>query len=161
MNIEEINLNRKNIKSILEYRYKEAWLKLINCEPKMRTYCKFKCKFYFEDYLMIKNVKHRTSMTKLRISAHRLAIETGRYCQPVRPLETRTCNHCINVIEDEYHFLMECTAYDKQRKILFNKIHSKCEQFIQLNSQDKFLYLLTSGYNVAKEVAVFICDNLP
>ena len=33
----------------------------------------------------------RSKLTKLRISAHSLAIETGRYCKPVVPSDRRFC----------------------------------------------------------------------
>lgn len=58
-------------------------------------------------------------MTRLRISAHDLKIETGRYSNQVR--EERTCSWCklvlgINVIENEQHFLFECDLYNIPRR---------------------------------------------
>ena len=49
-------------------------------EGKLRTYTTFKVHFGFENYLsVIGNFEHRRCLTKLKISAHRLHIETGRY----------------------------------------------------------------------------------
>ena len=75
----------------------------------MRTYIQFKSVFLYEDYLNIKNEKHCKALTHLRISAHTLAIERGRYIRPIIPPEQRLCTYCPNdKIEDEYHFLIEC-----------------------------------------------------
>ena len=50
-------------------------------------------------------------LTKLRISAHQLYVETGRYCNPVIPRENKFCFHCKNIVEDEKHFLLDCPLY--------------------------------------------------
>ena len=48
--------------------------------PKMRTYVKFKTVNKLEDYLIHTNdLNNRFSISKLRLSDHRLKIETGRY----------------------------------------------------------------------------------
>ena len=58
-----------------------------NQSNKMRTYRKVKKidNYRCEDYLhQVTNIRHRTTMTKQRLSNHRLAIETGRYMRPYR-----------------------------------------------------------------------------
>ena len=56
---------------------------------------------------LVQNFKYRQAVTKLRISAHRLPVETGRYNNV--PYNDRLCKHCgINEIGNEYHFLMSC-----------------------------------------------------
>ena len=71
----------------------------------------------FQNYLdFIDNRQHKAALTKLRISARRLHIETGRYKRydyNLRryintPREEPTCLVCVNEIEDEYHFPFEC-----------------------------------------------------
>ena len=49
-------------------------------------------------------------LTKLRISAHFLAIETGRYNNT--PKEHRFCKHCPTSVENEYHFILYCSKFD-------------------------------------------------
>ena len=47
------------------------------------------------------------AITKLRISAHRLPVETGRYCNV--PYDERICQHCnLNEVGNEQHYLMQC-----------------------------------------------------
>ena len=43
--------------------------------------------YKFENYLQIKDRKHKAALTKLRISAHKLHIETGRYRKYDRDLK--------------------------------------------------------------------------
>ena len=57
---------------------------------KLRCYKQFKNVFEFEKYLLfstsISNFKLRKVLTKLRISAHNLHIEMGRYKRPKKKL---------------------------------------------------------------------------
>ena len=76
---------------------------------KLRTYAKFKTTFNLKNYLLsIKCINSRILFTKLRISAHDLLIETGRYTKPKKtPVENnRFCKS--NKIEDEPHFIHHC-----------------------------------------------------
>jgi hypothetical protein len=59
-----------------------------------------KSNFGFEKYLdKIKNFEQRRTLTRFRISAHKLAIETGRY--KGIPRHDRICTRCTdNTIED-------------------------------------------------------------
>ena len=52
----------------------------------------------------------RSLLTKLRISAHFLAIETGRYNNT--PKEHRFCKHCPTSVENESHFILYCSRFD-------------------------------------------------
>ena len=50
---------------------------------KLRTYKLFKENFQLEYYLTaVATVRYRIALTKIRVSCHRLAIETGRYQKP-------------------------------------------------------------------------------
>jgi hypothetical protein len=76
---------KKISKNSLNRQIKEGFLELWKnqmkqySEGKLRTYTTFKVHFGFENYLsVIGNFEHRRCLTKLRISAHRLHIETGR-----------------------------------------------------------------------------------
>ena len=42
----------------------------------------------------VTNVRHRITLTKLRLSNHKLAIETGRYVRPYKKPEERICPIC-------------------------------------------------------------------
>ena len=60
-------------------------------------------------------------MTKLRVSSHRLEIEVGRWARPNRtPINERKCRYC-DKLEDEFHFLLECTQYVELMKQYIQK----------------------------------------
>ena len=51
----------------------------------------------------------------MRCSSHKLMIEKGRYLNLER--NQRVCSMCnLNDIEDEFHFILRCPAYNDLRK---------------------------------------------
>ena len=60
-------------------------------------------------------------ITKLRISAHRLQIEVGRYSRPKIQRQDRVCKSC-DVLEDELHFLLRCRNNQHEREKLFKDL---------------------------------------
>ena len=74
--------------------------------------------YAIEPYLLVcEKHKHRKALCRLRISAHDLQIERGRYANVAK--EDRKCRTC-SVVEDELHFLNDCTRYDLLRKRLLD-----------------------------------------
>ena len=75
---------------------------------KLRTFRKFKPTNDYENYLTnVRNINHRVAITKLRLSNHKLAIETGRYVKPYQPPDQRICPLCKTRLEDEEHVLID------------------------------------------------------
>ena len=76
---------------------------------KLRAYKLFKENFQLEYYLTaVATVRYRIALTKIRVSCHRLAIETGRYQKPTSlPINQRLCTLC-NQVEDEIHLICIC-----------------------------------------------------
>ena len=143
----------------LQSTYERDWLKYIQGEQrnsnKLRTYCKFKNKFVREEYLNMNLPLHkRKRFTKIRISAHDLKVEMGRYNRT--PLENRTCSVCAQ-IEDETHFMLHCIKNNNFRQQLFTKLHHYNPQQMLPDDQFKFLMTGSSGdHLVIKEVVKFI-----
>ena len=80
-------------------------------------------------------------------------IERGRYTQI--PSEFRLCILCdSNSIEDEKHFLFECSFYDDIRLAYFCTLEERCKEFITLPYQDKLKFLMSDG--VVKSTADFV-----
>jgi len=108
---------------------------------KLLTYRLLKTSYNDEKYLKIANIRHRTAITKLRISSHRLHIEKGRHNHI--PLEERICQYCnLNKIEDECHFIVDCTLYNNERNVLFENIQHMFPNFRFLNTTEKFIFLM-------------------
>ena len=82
--------------------------------------------YSFEHYLNIENDQHRKSITQIRLSSHRLAIETGRWQNILR--ENRLCKYCnLSAIETESHFLFECQNYIDERTSMHIFIKEKID----------------------------------
>ena len=122
-----------------------------NQSNKMRTYRKVKKidNYRCEDYLhQVTNIRHRTTMTKLRLSNHRLAIETGRYMRPYKKPNERICPLCKKEAEDEKHFLVSCPAYQEKRKSLFERLSREFKiPIAKMSTENIFLLLLNPPSN--------------
>ena len=89
------------------------------------------------------NSKLRKSLTRLRISCHRLFIETGRYSIPKIPVEDRLCKfYNLIQVEDEMHFLTVCPLYKQEREILYRIAAKGSKHFPNLSNSNKFIWLL-------------------
>ena len=63
-------------------------------------------------------MKYMIALCRLRISAHSIDMETGRH-QNI-PMENRICTNCrMNVLENEYHFLLVCHKFKDLRRKCF------------------------------------------
>lgn len=129
-------------------------------DGKLSTYLKLKNNFCFENYLnCVKDCNHRRALSRFRISTHRLQIETGRFTNT--PRSQRICQKCSSGdIEDEIHFLCSCQFFEEKRTDLFNLVSSKYHNFSNLNTLNKFIFLLSmEDTQVLTVVARFIIDS--
>ena len=142
-----------NMNDVLHRYYMEIWLHTVNREEgrngtrnKLRTYKLFKQEFAVEPYVKsIMNKSNRSILAKFRCGVAPIRIETGRYEKNYPPVENRTCYHCIDIVEDEYHVLMSCPVYNKERQELLNYVSSQDPTFHVLNNNNKFVYLLSNS----------------
>ena len=109
-----------NIRKNLDTLFKTKWHESVDKSPKLEFYRTLKKEFCYENYLSVTNHKHRASLTRLRISAHNLFVERGRYCRPIIERTDRFCTFCkfnlgTHRIEDESHALLHCPLYSPIR----------------------------------------------
>ncbi len=93
------NLIKKVCGKHLINKFELKWNEEINSSSKMKFYKNFKTKPEVSKYLLcVESRKHRTALTRLIVSAHKLKIETGRYAGKNNRIEQsmRTCDHCKN-----------------------------------------------------------------
>ena len=138
----------------LKERYTSYWEKTINNnDGKLRTYKLFKNRFCMENYLSsrscIRDLESRKCLSRLRISAHNLEIERGRYTRPITPIENRICNLCKLETGDEIHFLIKCKKLDKVRKPYISSIVSLNPNFNNLDCENKFIYCMVAEDDIA------------
>ena len=73
--------------------------------------------FGYENYFNLLPRSLRNVMTKIRICTHSLRIQTGRYARNFISREERYCVCCNSGdIEDEFHFIFVCSAFEDIRK---------------------------------------------
>ncbi len=104
-NKSHVNKFNRECDALLPFDCEERWFSFLSSPTgksgkgnKLRTYKLFKRKIDLEDYLEhIETPSHRSALTRLRISAHNLRIERGRYERVNnRMLEEkdRLCRYC-------------------------------------------------------------------
>ena len=110
---------------------------------KLRTFRKFKLTHNYENYLTnVRNINHRVAITKLRLSNHKLATETG--------------------LEDEEHFLMNCIAYRDPRRELFNTLKNETNLILDsMTPSSAFTTLISTkqGEKTQKIVVKYVYDR--
>jgi hypothetical protein len=97
-----------------------------------------------ENYLsIIKNFEQRRRLSKLRISAHKLQIEIGRYQGTLQ--ENPICCRCTSgQVEDEIHYLLHCTCHTNHREIFTTYLTSECQNFQNLDDKCKLIWILNN-----------------
>jgi len=147
----------KNIQSATQSEFASFWKVSVSTDfskrnsrsggNKLRTYRTFKSCIKKENYLNLTDPALRRSFAKLRLSAHRLKIETERFSGKngyIKP-EERICRMCdLNKSEDEHHFLIDCSAYVNLRGHMFTKISKNNLHFNSYTGDDKFIWLMSN-----------------
>lgn len=95
----------------------------LETSPKCRLYkyivSNVELQFYLQKCIP---VIARKWITRIRLSSHNLCIETGRFYGISR--NSRMCIMCDkNVVEDEFHFILQCTNYNDIRKKFIKKYY--------------------------------------
>ena len=100
----------------------DMWKQDVPKKPKLRTYCLFKETMDIENYIKYNlSSSERSAMAQFRFGILPPNIETGRFRN--QALDERLCTLCeFNEIEDESHFLFQCSLWFKH--ILFH-LHEK------------------------------------
>ena len=132
----------------------------LSVSKELRTYKLFKKKLEYELYLNLPR-HQRVQLCRLRVSAHSLRIETGRYSLPwPTPVGERLCATC-GVIEDETHFLISCKFHQcKERVDMLNFASSLKNSFQHLSQLDKCVFILSSkNSQLMSFVAQFVYVN--
>ena len=126
-------------------KYITYWQRTIHDFKKLQFYKIFKHDYKISSYpdLTSGNSTNRKDLMKIRISNHKLRIETGRYNQT--PHNDRFCPVCNSgIIEDEFHFLLHCPKYSIPREKFYNQIQQNFVDFNQLSCTELVLKLMNS-----------------
>ena len=109
----------------MKEKYISSWRHSLEHSKKLEFYKVFKDDYVTSDYLnQLRNYNERRNLVKFRVSNHKLMIELGRYQTDHMLRETRLCPLCkSNQVENETHFLLQCSKYSLQRQTFFNRIN--------------------------------------
>ena len=138
------------VKQRLTDNFIQNWTERIKTSSCARTYSLFH-DFSYKTYLdLVKIEKFRFVMSRIHMSSHRLQIEAGRWHRPQSiPLNERKCK-IYNSVEDEFHFILECTEYNEIRRKYFKKYvwqRPKIPKFIELmTSTNKMIIRNLAAY---------------
>ena len=123
-----INIFKQRIKDV----FTQDWHTRLENSTRARCYLTF-ANFHYQKFLDILNiVKYRKGLSRLRLSSHRLEVEVGRWVKPNKiPYEDRKCQVC-NVLEDEFHFLLECPLNTDLRKIYIHRYYWRHPHMIKV-----------------------------
>ena len=101
---------------------------------------------------------------KFKLSDHKLIIELGRYQTDHISRENRLCPLCkSNQVENEIHFLLDCSKHSLQRRTFLNRINELISNFERKSTSESIKLLMDSNdYHVNKLVVKFIssCMNI-
>ena len=127
----------------MKLSYNKVWKSRIQETSKGKFFTDIKKNIFFEPYLTSALTRsERILITKLRTSDHDLEIEKGRRHKPVIPRENRFCKFCNNnQIEDEIHFIFECTTYEAQKSNFLRKCHNLFPRTKHLGYQDLLQFI--------------------
>ena len=125
---------------------------------KLSFYGKLKENFGKEMYLNINNFNNRKTLSELRMSAHKLEIEKGRYLNINR--NERICKNCkLGVVEDEAHFILECPVYSEHREGFYRYMCHEMEIDLKYSGLQGIKEIfLQNDINRMNKLAVFIRD---
>ena len=144
----ELLLQLNNIKGKLQTSFTNKWgedkLKF-QSEGKIELLASLLGNFGQSSYLSkIAKPNFRIALTRMRVSAHKFPIESGRYLKT--PRAERECSLGCKVLGDEYHYMTKCEH--PFIKDIINRTHNKISlidnTFGQLNTKSKFTFMLTN-----------------
>ena len=140
---------------ILKIRVKDIFMQELHSRLENSTRARFYfhiSDFRYQPYLDILQIqKYRRNLSRLRVSSPRLEIEMGRWAKPNKiPSDNRICKSC-NVLEDEFHFILECTLFQTLGKTYIKKY------FWNRPNMPKLIELITTANIIMlKNLSVYI-----
>ena len=150
-----VSLSKNSIKKIINSYYSYHWKSKMDECSKATLYKTHKQNISLEKYLIkIKKRKVRSTITKIRLSDHCLAIEKGRHSKPKTEKHHRICRLCNeNKIEDEIHFTMQCKTFTAERKSFNSNLIEICPNYKNIpTDEQKYIFLQTNEDNCFLEL---------
>ena len=132
-----VRLFRQRIHDI----YLQDWHAEVSLTSNNRLFKIIKDNFCFEPYLSLNNKAFRTAITRIRLSSHVFMIERARWNRRIPEVKERLCKVC-NVVENEFHCLIECPRFTNERKgcipdNVLSRVRSEEDFYIFLRTENE------------------------
>jgi hypothetical protein len=158
----ELRCQLGKIKSILHQQFNTKWAEeLQGVGGKLELFSTLKENFGMSDYItIVKNSAHRIAMTRMRVSAHKLPIETGRYYKISR--ELRECPLGCKTLGDECHYMTSCNHPFIKDIIdpVMTKLNNLEGRFEHMAPKDKVVFMLRNKDNKILPIVAKFCYKL-
>jgi hypothetical protein len=145
--------------SMMLDEFKHTWKALIIHKPKLRTLVTFKNCYLTEHYVSLNLSRNQRSvLAQLRCGILPLEIETGRYSGVSE--ENRLCKICNSgEIENEVHFVFNCSMYQHERLEFSSAVQGKYNNFTNLQANVKLYILFTLEPRLLAKFVVKILEK--
>ena len=144
----------KVFERLVDIFYQNSFAEIKKETSKLRTYGLIKKEAGEEPYLRaVSNVKDRISMSKFRISNHKLMIEKGRHLNLAK--FDRKCPFCPNV-EDETHFLLHCQTFRVLRENMLEAVREELSEELDRNNDEVMLRYLLGNIQISPIVSKYL-----
>jgi hypothetical protein len=148
----------EKVQTYLKNDFFERWVKDKAGTSKLSYYNNMKSEIKCENYVKCTKVSRheRATIAKLRSSTFPLAVELGRYRGIAK--EERICKFCTTgQVEDEMHYLLNCSHYNDQRAILYTSILHKINDFLNFSDEAK-LNVILSDNRLTNYVFIYVLN---
>ena len=140
----------------MQKKYVTHWKHSLCNSQKLEFYNVFKDSYTSSTYLdVIRKNPNRKTLVKLRISNHKLNMETDRYKKISRC--DRICPVCVLNIDGEIHFLFNFPKYSSIREDFFNKIENRIPNNKHAPISNLIIQLMNStDYYLNKQLVLYV-----
>uniref|UniRef100_A0A8C5QS00 Large ribosomal subunit protein eL33 n=1 Tax=Leptobrachium leishanense TaxID=445787 RepID=A0A8C5QS00_9ANUR len=108
---------------------------------------------------VLQDPKDRQILSRYRLSAHSLEIESGQHRQTYKPRENRLCQHCDQgAVDDEVHFLLQCPKYSALRETHFQRLSALTPDFTSIEETRKLHIILGEEEPAVKISAQYVAE---
>ena len=143
------NTTFSSLKRAVSDMYIHDWHTTLNTSHKAIFYKSIKSSHSFEPYLDKLPKSKRISLTRFRLSNHKLPIESGSWHNV--PLELRTCPICPLHIGDPFHYLFECPSTLSDRKTYLHRFFTNRPSVHKMNT-----LFQSTNINILTKLSSFI-----
>lgn len=137
------------LKLKLRYQYIQDWIAQCNVSSSSKNYVLIKSTFERSAYIRLLPDNLTKIMFAFRSRNHRFPVEVGRWIG--LPLAERKCELCHKGLGDEFHYLLTCEYFTRERKMHIKTYFYKNPNILKYNE-----LMNTTDIPTLKKLCIFI-----